>query len=141
MIFTFRSILWLTPSSRLLYIYFIYTCWRSFGLFNSQVTFNIICYNYWIYLFDVALISYSYSFYVDFKKKMDNYESNYHTIRVLFESCISEISQHIPFCIMEYYYLEKKIVAFHLYWTYPWMIWSRYYFLVILFIVNGILRI
>ena len=28
---------------------------------------------------------------------MDNYESNCHTIRVLFGSCLSEISQHIPF--------------------------------------------
>ena len=28
---------------------------------------------------------------------MDNYESNIHTIRVLFGSCLSQISQHIPF--------------------------------------------
>ena len=28
---------------------------------------------------------------------MDNYESNCYTIRVLFGSCLSAISQHIPF--------------------------------------------
>ena len=38
----------------------------------------------------------SYSFIIGFNN-MDNYESNCHTIRVLFGSCLSEISQHIPF--------------------------------------------
>ena len=28
---------------------------------------------------------------------MDNYESNCHTIRLLFGSCLSEINQYIPF--------------------------------------------
>ena len=28
---------------------------------------------------------------------MDNYESNCHTIRLIFGSCLSEISQYIPF--------------------------------------------
>ena len=112
-IFNSRYILWLTSSLRLLFIiiYYIYTCWRSFGLFNFQVTVSTTCYIHWI-CFVFSYIDKNGSLWIKLP---------YDTVVIRFMFFLKSISIY-PFGIMEYYYLNTKILAFHPYWTYPWMI-------------------
>ena len=140
MIFVFRNILWLTSLLRLLYILYL-TCWGSFCLFNSQVTFV----SFVIIIGFVCFLLYQSCYALQVIVSLLNLIIWIITNRIIIRSgCYLDhvflrLVSIYRFGIMEYYYLEKKIVAFHLYWTYPWLVWSRYYFIAVLFIVNGIL--